>query len=87
MLFIQRIAGEFFTLIGTGVLVYALLSFQGSRGCGEQSATDTLFGGGCDKPIVYYFEDDTKIAAALGAVILVAGILILKRANAHMAAR
>ena len=71
----KKYLGEILLTIGSGVLVYNVFnfSFRTSRGISLPSISDNPVYGAA-----YYYDDTTLVFLALGMILLVSGILIMR---------
>lgn len=82
--FIKNYLGEIMTIVGTGIFMYNVFNFSyhtyGKGGESSDLAIDFGFGGKVPEleGIAYYYNSDVLLMIAIGAILITAGILIIK---------
>jgi len=71
---IKKYFGEILLVIGIYITTYNLFNFSYRRDCG---VTLDLYE--CNNPVAYIYPNDTLIMLGIGFVLLVVGILIIRR--------
>lgn len=86
--FIKEYLGELMIVLGVGIFTYNVFNFssQGGRGGKWIEGNDAFSGLNLPRPgryefeyVSYYYPDDTLWYIAFGAMLIVGGILIMRR--------
>lgn len=73
---IKQNIGEMLLIVGTFFLIFNILSFDSTRSCGLSL---NIGGSKCDNPVEYFYSNDVRFMASFSSIVLLAGILIIKR--------
>jgi len=73
MKIIKKYLGEFMTITGTGIFAYNILNFSFTD---KELGLINLPGG--QRDWVYFYKNEVLLCIAIGAMLIVAGILIIK---------
>jgi len=72
---------EILILVGVLLFVTGILDFDSSIGCGRSGGRVSRLGRlvGCEGTVAYYYSEKANRKASIGAVLVVAGLLTIKR--------